>query len=113
MKCLLVVIVVSFFSLASSLSCGERGVSPPDAQIVGGDSAKKGSWPWMASLTHRLLPGHRFCGASLISQRWAVSAAHCFNLDLGLDGWQIELGKYDDQLDENYTSYHEVMVVSL
>lgn len=61
--------------------CGKTKIEPfqGNLRIVGGRLAKKGSWPWMASL--RILAeepyGHR-CGAALINQKWLVTAAHCF-----------------------------------
>ncbi|NWX01559.1 TM11C protease, partial [Caloenas nicobarica] len=45
-------------------------------RIVGGlSTAETGDWPWQASLQYNNI--HR-CGATLISNTWLVSAAHCF-----------------------------------
>jgi len=50
--------------------CGHR----PGTRIIGGSTASPHSWPWQLSL--RVMNGHS-CGASLISPRWAITAAHC------------------------------------
>ena len=47
-------------------------------QIVGGEKAKAGAWPWMVAIQAFTEPGyHTFCGASLVAPSWALTAAHC------------------------------------
>uniref|UniRef100_A0A803VXW8 Transmembrane serine protease 7 n=1 Tax=Ficedula albicollis TaxID=59894 RepID=A0A803VXW8_FICAL len=62
----------------SAISCGRRQLKK--TRIVGGEDTRSEKWPWQASL-HMGAQGH-VCGASVISSRWLISAAHCF-LDSG------------------------------
>ncbi|XP_032645118.1 transmembrane protease serine 11E-like [Chelonoidis abingdonii] len=57
--------------------CGIRTSKSPSYtdRITGGTSAQDGEWPWQASLQ---LSGIHRCGATLISDMWLVTAAHCF-----------------------------------
>ena len=52
-------------------SCGIR----PSTRIVGGVAAKHGGWPWQAML--RTSSNFPYCGGTLVSTQWVVSAAHC------------------------------------
>ncbi|CAG2112254.1 unnamed protein product, partial [Medioppia subpectinata] len=69
---------------------------PPCAQIgfptlftrVGGHDAKPGDNPHMCSLYYE---GRHQCGASIISDRWAVTAAHCVHHD-ATDTMQLRCG---------------------
>ncbi|XP_049670715.1 transmembrane protease serine 11E-like isoform X1 [Accipiter gentilis] len=52
-------------------------------RIIGGQRAQEGEWPWQASIQ---LDGTHRCGASVISNTWLVTAAHCFRG--GRDPWK-------------------------
>uniref|UniRef100_A0A3B4UMM3 Peptidase S1 domain-containing protein n=1 Tax=Seriola dumerili TaxID=41447 RepID=A0A3B4UMM3_SERDU len=45
-------------------------------RIVGGDNSVEGEWPWQVSLH---FSGNLYCGASVLSSNWLISAAHCFS----------------------------------
>ena len=43
-------------------------------RITGGSTASRGQFPWQVALT---IDAAYFCGGSLISNRWVLTAAHC------------------------------------
>ncbi|XP_013373939.1 PREDICTED: transmembrane protease serine 11B-like protein isoform X2 [Chinchilla lanigera] len=56
--------------------CGRRArMSATHDRIKGGSTAQEGEWPWQASLK---MNGKHYCGAVLISERFLLTAAHCF-----------------------------------
>uniref|UniRef100_A0A8B9FBV2 Peptidase S1 domain-containing protein n=1 Tax=Amazona collaria TaxID=241587 RepID=A0A8B9FBV2_9PSIT len=61
--------------MSCSADCGIRSYTRK-SRIVGGQNSDVGEWPWQVSL-HVRGQGH-ICGASLVSESWLVSAAHCF-----------------------------------
>uniref|UniRef100_A0A8C4VMC5 Enteropeptidase n=1 Tax=Gopherus evgoodei TaxID=1825980 RepID=A0A8C4VMC5_9SAUR len=73
------------------LACGKRLITYEiGARIVGGSDAKEGAWPWVVSLFFNERPT---CGASLISDEWLVSAAHCvYGRNLIPSQWKAVLG---------------------
>ena len=70
---------------------------------MNGETAERGAWPWIVSL-HRQGDGH-YCGGSIITKDWILSAAHCFRKgregDTGINTdtavWEAHVGEHELQ----------------
>ncbi|XP_078068133.1 chymotrypsin-like protease CTRL-1 [Mustelus asterias] len=85
---------------------GAPSVDPTEtytSRIVNGQVAKPGSWPWQVSLQDYY--GRHFCGGSLITQNWVITAAHC-NFNPGYH--HVVLGEFD-----MYSSAEPVQIKSV
>ncbi|XP_033252990.1 phenoloxidase-activating factor 3-like [Drosophila miranda] len=81
-------------------NCGVSEALPGDLnfRVVNGKEVKLGSRPWMALfLTNRSANAEHFCGGSLITQRFVLSAAHCFTKqEYGdINSVVVRLGEHD------------------
>ncbi|XP_068612481.1 prothrombin [Brachionichthys hirsutus] len=70
-----------------------------EQRIVGGDSAEAASAPWQVMLYKRS-PQELLCGASLISDQWVLTAAHCilyppWNKNFSTGDILVRLGKHN------------------
>lgn len=83
MKLSLVTIIAACY--LSGVACESSG----SARIVGGQVIDIQSVPYFASTLYKKRP---LCGASIISNKWVISAAHCC-IDTIAENYEIRTGK--------------------
>ncbi|CAL4064833.1 unnamed protein product [Meganyctiphanes norvegica] len=75
----------------------------PTKRIVGGSDASFGEFPWQVSLRQwRSVTFLHKCGAALLNENWAVTAAHCVE-NVQPEQLLLRLGEFDlERADEPY-----------
>ncbi|NWI22754.1 OVCH2 protein, partial [Sula dactylatra] len=85
--------------------CGQKGQETKPwsylnlfTRIVGGNQVKQGSHPWQVSLKRRQ---KHFCGGTIVSAQWVVTAAHCILDSNLLQYLNVTAGEHDLRIREN------------
>ncbi|XP_021963648.1 trypsin-2 [Folsomia candida] len=72
-------------------TCGTF-VSRTDDNVVGGQYASKGQFPWAVAITDN---GRQFCGGSLIKEDYVLTAAHCVQQLRNAGGVRVLIGGHN------------------
>jgi secreted trypsin-like serine protease len=59
------------------------------SRIVGGENAQEDAWPWIVSIRDRT---GDYCGGTILSARWILTATHCFQKGQSVFGLEIVAG---------------------
>ncbi|XP_029297936.1 coagulation factor IXa [Cottoperca gobio] len=78
----------------------------PYRRIVGGTVVIPGEIPWQVALIERP-SGLLYCGGSILSERWVITAAHC--LVETQRSFFIRVGEHDSYISEGTEQDHEVL----
>ncbi|KAJ3626463.1 hypothetical protein MTP99_016955 [Tenebrio molitor] len=83
------VLTLLCLSAVSALSFLRKLPNSKPARIVGGQVASPGQFPWQAAIYKYTADGRYFCGGSLFSEQWILTAGQCvidateFSIQLG------------------------------
>jgi len=64
---------------------------PSWPQVVGGEEAPSGSYPYIVSLDWS---GQHFCAGSILNELWIVTAGHCVEALPSLNYLKVKSGKH-------------------
>lgn len=81
------------------VKCGKKGVH---YRIVGGQNALPGSWPWQVTLDYTGESAPHWCGGSIVTPYWILTAAHCFAYGDDIQKYTITVGEHDLNSLEGY-----------
>lgn len=110
MKKALIALIFPLFTvvmmLGAAMQVGNTAVADTNSpDIIGGQEAVPGAWPWMAALL-----GDSLCGGALIAPDWVITAAHCFE---GTNPAQFEVVLGRHALSSNAGQVHQIAQIIL
>ncbi|XP_043794770.1 trypsin-1-like [Apis laboriosa] len=91
-------IIYITFLVAIASAKPYRGFRIPllETRIVGGNEARQGQYPWQVSLQWGWLSAtSHFCGGSILSDRWIITAGHCARAIPSYGDFIVKAGKHD------------------
>lgn len=104
--------------------CGNKSVVR--GFIRKGNETSQNEWPWLANIIYKKKPGSRneglFCGATLISLKSVLTAAHCMQdkfrkRRLNPGDFEVHLGRHDlrddNELNELGTKLHPIVIIAM
>ncbi|XP_060601291.1 tryptase-2-like [Ruditapes philippinarum] len=97
--------------------CGKKQTKPrnPLLRVIGGHITTIDSYPWMVSMYSDLIK-QPWCGGTLISSEWVVTAAHCFRPPFNQPStWTMHMGKnnasgFAEYIDEQVRGISELKI---
>ncbi|EEB15554.1 tripsin, putative [Pediculus humanus corporis] len=92
-------------NIISQPVCGRRLF--PQSRVVGGEKSTFGKWPWQISLRQwRTSTYLHKCGAALLNENWAITAAHCVE-NVPPSDLLLRLGEHDLSTEDEPYGFQE------
>jgi len=92
-------------SAAFDCKCGLTLSGSKLQWIVGGTETEKNEYPWQVGFVRKDTADQIWCGGSLVSDRWVLTAAHCTCCAEGqkAENLQVLLGEHNQAIGDNRT----------
>ena len=87
------ILLLTFFS-----SCQPPSFDAIRPEVIGGEQAAVGAWPWQAAMKNA---GNPHCGGSLLNAEWVLTAGHCVD-GQSTSNFTIILGEHQSSVNDGY-----------
>lgn len=86
------------------MNCGKVNIDI--TYVIGGQNSAFGSHPWQAALLLKGKRSYSYCGGSLISSQWIITAAHCISRST-VEDTLIRLGDWNIKTEQEYYTHED------